>query len=92
MSHWITRLLLVAALVLSQALFAGHSLAHANGDQPHCQICLQASSSGAALTSAEFGPLLTPCTAEPAFTQCTPVTLLVISTDHPARAPPSIPV
>lgn len=91
MSHWITRLVLVAALVISQALFAGHSLAHANGDAPDCQICMQATNGVAALDSAERGPLVVACTTQPDASRANPVFLPVIANTHPARAPPSIP-
>lgn len=92
MSHWITRLVLVAALVISQALFAGHSLAHANGDAPDCQICMQASNGVAALSSAEHGPLAVACTAEPGARHANIVYPSVCPNTHPPRAPPSTPV
>ena len=44
----IARLFLIAALVFSQTLYAGHSLLHDKDSQADCQICLQAAP-GAAL-------------------------------------------
>ena len=59
MSLWLARFSLLAALVLSQALYAGHGVSHSYGDQVDCGICLQASSGSAALTSGEIQPLIT---------------------------------
>jgi hypothetical protein len=92
MSHWITRLVLVAALVISQALFAGHSLAHTNGDAPDCQICLQATNGVAALHSAERAPLASTGTNQPDFRRANPVLLAAFNNAHPSRAPPAFPV
>jgi len=77
---------------MSQAFFAGHSLAHANGDQPDCQICLQASGGSAALTTVDSGPLMPVCTAQPCFRPVVSVPLPVLANAHPVRAPPSQPV
>ncbi|MDH5173546.1 MAG: hypothetical protein OEW92_14085 [Gammaproteobacteria bacterium] len=87
------RLALIAILVFSQALYAGHSVKHDSGNQPDCRICLQTSASGAALPSADFAPAgpqahLPVCgnyylaPAIPAF----------FTLAHPSRAPPSFPV
>jgi hypothetical protein len=92
MSHWLTRFLLVAALVFSQALYAGHGLYHVNGDQTHCQICLQASSGGAALLSSTDGPLCPVLTAAPVFCHVIPVTPVPFTKSHLARAPPTFSV
>jgi hypothetical protein len=92
MSLWIKRFSLLAVLVLSQALYAGHAVSHISGDQADCQICLQASSGGAALVSTEFEPLLPFHGAPPAVSRFTPAAIVSFPNSHPTRAPPFFPV
>ncbi|MEZ5503851.1 MAG: hypothetical protein R3E50_14765 [Halioglobus sp.] len=83
-----TRLALVAALVFSQALFAGHGVVHANGEPADCQICLQACSGGAALPSSEVGPVLTAYAPRLTDSRPLPTATRSLPASHPARAPP----
>jgi hypothetical protein len=88
MLRWLTRFSLIAALVLSQALYAGHSISHVNGDQVDCHICLQASSGGAALVSGEIGPPVSIHAAPPVCSRLLPVAITTLPNSHPTRAPP----
>jgi hypothetical protein len=93
MSHWLSRFLLLAALVFSQALYAGHGVVHSNGEQADCHICLQASSGGAALVC-DAVALPLPVYAPLDVSVC-PVSVSAASpfpTSHPTRAPPLYPV
>jgi len=89
MSRLFARLALIAALVLSQALFAGHSVAHSDGDQSGCPICVQASGGSAAAVDAstslpnpDYFSLPAPADREAAATPS-------FTNPHRARAPPA---
>jgi hypothetical protein len=92
MSRWLKRFSLLALLVLSQALYAGHAAYHLSGEQVDCQICLQASSGGAALVSAESGPVPAVCAAPAVECRTLPTATVLFPTSHPTRAPPYFPV
>ncbi len=83
----IARLFLIAALVFSQTLYAGHSLLHDNGSQRDCQICLQAAP-GAGLPCSEAA--VQPIDRQPQHAP-DPVCAGLAShhgISHPTRAPP----
>lgn len=88
MSLWLARFSLLAALVLSQALYAGHGVTHAYGDQVDCEICLQASSGSAALTCSEIPPLVTVGPAVVDSGTAVPVASKTFLNPYPPRAPP----
>ena len=92
MSRWLKRFSLLAVLVLSQALYAGHAAYHVSGEQVDCQICLQASSGGAALVSTDSRPALAVCAAAAVSCHTLPTSTSSFPATHPARAPPSYPV
>jgi len=89
MSRLFARLALIAMLVLSQALYAGHSFVHSDGDQPTCQVCLQASGgSAAAVCTVTIGP--TPIYFSlPPLSHREAATISSFTNPHPARAPPT---
>ena len=89
MSRFVARFALVAALVLSQTLYAGHSVVHSDGDRSACQVCLQASSgsaavvcTGAAMPLRAYAPLPPPGYHSAAVVP-------VFTNPHPPRAPPA---
>jgi len=89
MSRLFARLALIAALVLSQAIYAGHSVAHSDGDQSGCPICVQASAGSAAAVDAGNslpGPIYI---ALPAPAQREAAAAPSFTNPHPARAPPA---
>jgi hypothetical protein len=92
MLRWLTRFSLLAVLVLSQALYAGHSVSHLNGDHPSCDICLQASSAGAALVSTDSAPPLPTCAVPTLACHTLSAASATFPDSDPARAPPSNPV
>jgi len=81
-------LALVAALVFSQALYAGHSVSHDKGGRADCQICLQASSSVA--ISPDAIQLVIPSYHPPANRSYrSPVAPVRSPNQHLSRAPPA---
>jgi hypothetical protein len=92
MSHWLKRFSLLAVLVLSQALYAGHATSHISGDRVDCQICLQASGGSAVLVSGESRLLMPVCAAPAVSCHTLPAATASFPTSHPTRAPPSYPV
>lgn len=89
MSSWLARFSLLAALVLSQALYAGHSISHAYGDRADCEICLQASSGSAALTCSEIPPLVTVAPTVVESGVAIPAASKTYPNLYPPRAPPT---
>jgi hypothetical protein len=85
----LARLALVAALVFSQALYAGHSVSHDDSGSAACKICLQASSSVA--ISPDAIRLATP-TFHSLSTRdyANAVVLYRLPSRHRSRAPPSV--
>ncbi len=92
MSLWLKRFSLLAVLVLSQVLYTGHAVSHLGGDQVDCQMCLQTSSGGAALLSADSQLLLLSQGATPIVNRFTPAAIDSFPNSHPTRAPPFNPV
>ena len=88
----LTSFALIAALVLSQAVYADHSLSHRSSSQGDCQVCLQASAAGAALPCTVQGPvpaLLVETGRVPA-TLCATARSVYLHSQQ-SRAPPSHP-
>ena len=88
MSLWLARFSLLAALVLSQALYAGHGVSHTYGDQGDCGICLQASSGSAALTCSEIHPLIAVGPTVMESGSAVPAASKTFPNPYPPRAPP----
>ncbi|HEY6130497.1 MAG TPA: hypothetical protein VIV27_00685 [Halioglobus sp.] len=88
MSLWLARFALVAALVLSQTLYAGHGVVHNNGDKVDCQICLQASTGSAVLAGTEVQPLIAIDTTIRDSGTTVPAAASTLPNSHPTRAPP----
>jgi hypothetical protein len=86
------RLALIAVLVFSQALYAGHSVVHDAGSQTDCQICLQTSASGAALTSGSIDPAVPVYTPARTDSYVAPAAPTHFTLSHPSRAPPLFPL
>jgi len=84
-------LLLVAALVFSQALYAGHGVQHDRNTLPHCQICLQASGCAALACGSSTAEIATYPHARPQRHHL-PVALAAHPNAHPSRAPPPAPL
>jgi hypothetical protein len=85
------RLALIAALVFSQALYAGHSVNHDAGSQPDCMICLQSANS-AAVTCDGIQPTVDvygPVCPESHIALVLPA---YFPLNHPSRAPPQFPL
>ncbi len=86
---YLTRLCLLAALLFSQAVYAGHAVAHDNGNQLDCQLCLHTSTGTAALPHTEVTPTFFVPPYFVSFTQHTTVhTASTFQKSHPGRAPP----
>jgi hypothetical protein len=87
-SSSLARIVLIAALVFSQTLYAGHTMLHNDNSQMDCQLCLHTSPGGAALPSGELQPV----TARPSQPRIcgydAPVTSSTFQNSHPSRAPP----
>lgn len=88
MSRFLARVFLVAALVLSQALYAGHSVVHSDGDRSGCQVCLQASSGSAVAVCAGAGLPHPLCAFLPPPGYYSAAAIPVFTNPHPPRAPP----
>ena len=87
----LARYALVAALVFSQALYAGHGISHDAGSQSDCQICLQASNSGAAPPAGGINAFIDSYALpriKPGFTAHYSYSF---PNSNPSRAPPSFP-
>lgn len=83
------RLALIAILVFSQAVYAGHSVKHDSGNQPECQICLLTSASSAALPCSYFAPTdLQAHLPDHCDNYLAPAIPTCFSLSHPSRAPP----
>ena len=86
---YLTRVCLIAVLLFSQAIYAGHAMAHDGGNQLDCQLCLHTSTGTAALPRAEMTASFPIRCGPTLFTQYT--TVLIVSAfpkSHPSRAPP----
>ena len=55
----LARIALIAALVFSQTLYAGHTMLHNDSGQMDCQICLRASPVGVVLPCGKQEPVIT---------------------------------
>ncbi len=84
----LARFALLAALVFTQALYAGHAWQHDTDQQADCQICMQASAGMGGLPCESAGPAISaiptrsvPAVAEPGHGS-------TLSFSHPSRAPP----
>jgi hypothetical protein len=86
---WLARIALIAALVFSQTLYAGHAFMHDNGSLADCQACVQASAGLAGVPGSETGPV---SVARSSVTAADSIAAAVSSTfphSQPSRAPPS---
>jgi hypothetical protein len=86
------RLALIAILVFSQALYAGHSVKHEAGNQAGCDICLQTSAGGAALPCSGIEPTLQVHAPVRPANYVAPAAPVRFTLAHPSRAPPFSPV
>ena len=86
------RLVLIALLVFSQALYAGHSVKHDSGNQADCQMCLQTSTSGAALPCSGIEPVAQAPVPTVPDHYVAPAALAHFTLAHPSRGPPPSPV
>jgi len=88
----LTSFALIAVLVLSQAVYADHSLSHRSSSQGDCQVCLQASAAAAALPCAVQG-LVQPLPVETGrivASRCGPARSVFLHSQQ-SRAPPPQP-
>ena len=90
-NSFLTRICLLAVLVISQAVYAGHAVAHEDGSQQNCQICLHSSAGALSLpskeTSLSFPVVLSWVHSGKPTTDCT---VSIFSHSHPSRAPPPL--
>ena len=86
------RLALIAALVLSQAIVAGHDLQHDSSNQPECQTCLQTSAGSVALLCSGIHPPATVYDQVLHDSHAVPVTTVFFTLPPPSRAPPLFPL
>ena len=89
---YLARIALLAALVFSQALYAGHALQHGNDQQADCQVCLQASTSHGALPCQPPTPDIADAPGEPIQYVVESGFHSTLSCSHPSRAPPAHPL
>jgi len=89
MSRLLARLALIAALVLSQALYAGHSVTHSDGDRSSCQVCLQASGGSTAAVCTTFVAPTAIRISLPPPSYHGAAGVSAFTNPHPARAPPA---
>ena len=85
----LARLALIAALVFSQALYAGHSVSHSDNNGADCKICLQASSS-VAISPDAIQPAIPAYQSIANRDYASPTVLFRFPNQHPSRAPPSV--
>jgi len=89
---YLARIALLAALVFSQALYAGHALQHGNDQQADCQVCLQASTGHGALPCQPPTPAINAAPSGPMLQVVEPGYRTTLSVSHPSRAPPAHPL
>ncbi len=87
-SSSLARIVLIAALVFSQTLYAGHTMLHNDSSQMDCQVCLHASPVGAALPCDELDSVVAPPSLLPDCGYIAPVISSTFQNSHPTRAPP----
>ncbi|MFT5710169.1 MAG: hypothetical protein ACI8QT_000861 [Halioglobus sp.] len=86
---YLTRTGLVAVLLFAQAFYAGHAMAHGDGNQLDCQLCLQTSTDTAALPYTEMTMSFSCPFLPTLFNQDTTVRVIsAFPKSHPSRAPP----
>jgi len=84
----LARIVLIAALVFSQTLYAGHVVLHNDSSQMDCQTCLHASPGGAALPCGELQPAIATLSRPRRCGYIAPVISSTFQNSHPSRAPP----
>jgi len=87
-SSSLARIALIAALVFSQTLYAGHTMLHSDSSQMDCQVCLHASPGDAALPCGELDPAVSTPSPPRSCGHVTPVSASTFQSSHPSRAPP----
>jgi hypothetical protein len=87
-SSSLARIVLIAALVFSQTLYAGHTMLHSDNSQMDCQLCLHASPGEAALACGELVPAVSLPSLPPGCSYVAPVISSTFPNSHPSRAPP----
>ena len=84
----LARIALIAALVFSQTLYAGHTMLHSDSSPMDCQVCLHASPGDAALPCGELDPAVSTPSPLRRCGYIPPVVASTLQSCHPSRAPP----
>jgi len=88
LNSWLTSLLLVVILVVSQAIYAGHDPLHHENGSLDCEICLYAASAGSALASSEVIVHFLPASPVRAIANIDQAIPLLRADLYQSRAPP----
>ena len=86
---YLTRACLIVVLLFSQAIYAGHAMAHDGGNQLDCELCLHTSTGTDALPRVEIPATFSvPCGPTLFARYNTVPVVFAFPKSHPGRAPP----